>query len=68
MPMLRSLVHSKHKMISMGSSAALKNLLAAMPEADLMDRGSRGESDAAKMYHSNLTKGLPFTPVPFSQD
>lgn len=53
-PMLRSLVHSKHKMISMGSSAALKNLLAAMPEADLMDRGSRGESDAAKMYHSNL--------------
>ncbi|XP_054706506.1 uncharacterized protein LOC129216321 [Uloborus diversus] len=30
--MLRNLVHSKHKMISMGSSAALKNLLAAKPE------------------------------------
>lgn len=30
-PMLRSLVHSKHKMISMGSSAALKNLLSARP-------------------------------------
>ncbi|XP_052794606.1 adenomatous polyposis coli homolog isoform X2 [Mya arenaria] len=29
--MLRNLVHSKHKMISMGSSAALKNLLAARP-------------------------------------
>nr|CAD7259192.1 unnamed protein product [Timema shepardi] len=29
--MLRSLVHSKHKMISMGSSAALKNLLSARP-------------------------------------
>lgn len=30
--MLRNLIHSKHKMISMGSSAALKNLLAARPE------------------------------------
>ena len=29
--MLRNLVHSKHKMISMGSAAALKNLLAARP-------------------------------------
>lgn len=41
-PMLRSLVHSKHKMISMGSSAALKNLLAARPDADILDRASRG--------------------------
>ncbi|XP_052133591.1 adenomatous polyposis coli protein isoform X3 [Frankliniella occidentalis] len=32
--MLRSLVHSKHKMISMGSSATLKNLLSAKPEND----------------------------------
>ncbi|CAL4096233.1 unnamed protein product, partial [Meganyctiphanes norvegica] len=31
-PMLRSLINSKHKMISMGSSAALKNLLSARPE------------------------------------
>lgn len=30
--MLRNLIHSKHKMISMGSSAALKNLLTARPE------------------------------------
>lgn len=41
-PMLRSLVHSKHKMISMGSSAALKNLLAARPDADILDKASRG--------------------------
>jgi hypothetical protein len=26
----------------MGSSAALKNLLAARPDADIMDRASRG--------------------------
>ncbi|CAD0200196.1 unnamed protein product [Chrysodeixis includens] len=30
-PMLRSLIHSKHKMIAMGSSAALKNLLNSKP-------------------------------------
>lgn len=30
--MLRSLNHSKHKMIAMGSSAALKNLLSAKPK------------------------------------
>lgn len=30
-PMLRSLIHSKHKMISTGSSAALNNLMNAMP-------------------------------------
>ncbi|GLH14629.1 Uncharacterized protein GBIM_18977 [Gryllus bimaculatus] len=30
--MLRSLIRSKHKMISMGSSAALKNLLSARPD------------------------------------
>ena len=29
--MLRNLVHSKHKMISMGSAAALKNLISARP-------------------------------------
>jgi hypothetical protein len=29
--MLKSLVHSKHRMIAMGSSAALKNLMAARP-------------------------------------
>ncbi|XP_027840437.2 uncharacterized protein LOC114122080 isoform X2 [Aphis gossypii] len=30
-PMLRSLIHSKHKMIATGSSAALNNLMNAMP-------------------------------------
>ena len=34
--MLRSLVHSKHKMISMGSSAALKNLLSAKPNNNFL--------------------------------
>nr|CAH7717003.1 unnamed protein product [Callosobruchus chinensis] len=33
--MLRSLNHSKHKMIAMGSSAALKNLLSAKPQQSL---------------------------------
>ncbi|XP_075231936.1 uncharacterized protein LOC142330508 isoform X3 [Lycorma delicatula] len=41
-PMLRSLVHSKHRMISMGASAALKNLLTSHPDADILDRASRG--------------------------
>ncbi|XP_014208710.1 adenomatous polyposis coli protein-like isoform X2 [Copidosoma floridanum] len=44
-PMLRSLVHSKHKMISMGSSAALKNLFSACPNASNlvhMDSTARG--------------------------
>lgn len=34
--MLRSLNHSKHKMIAMGSSAALKNLLASRPSHNLL--------------------------------
>lgn len=34
--MLRSLNHSKHKMIAMGSSAALKNLLSAKPKQALV--------------------------------
>lgn len=33
--MLRSLNHSKHKMIAMGSSAALKNLLTARPQQSI---------------------------------
>ncbi|XP_044743174.1 uncharacterized protein LOC123305506 isoform X2 [Chrysoperla carnea] len=37
-PMLRSLTHSKHKMISMGSSAALKNLLGARPNGGSLTR------------------------------
>jgi hypothetical protein len=34
--MLRSLNHSKHKMIAMGSSAALKNLLSARPSQTVL--------------------------------
>lgn len=34
--MLRSLNHSKHKMIAMGSSAALKNLLSSRPSHSLL--------------------------------
>lgn len=43
-PLLRSLIYSKHKMISMGSSAALKNLLNAKPECInfLSDSSSKG--------------------------
>ncbi|XP_030746135.1 adenomatous polyposis coli protein-like isoform X2 [Sitophilus oryzae] len=36
--MLRSLNHSKHKMIAMGSSAALKNLLSCRPQQALTSR------------------------------
>ncbi|GFT27323.1 adenomatous polyposis coli protein [Nephila pilipes] len=42
--MLRNLIHSKHKMISMGSSAALKNLLAAKPEGVGLGLGSHSEN------------------------
>lgn len=35
--MLRSLIQSKHKMISMGSSAALKNLLSANPGGNMFN-------------------------------
>ncbi|KAI5698859.1 hypothetical protein M8J75_012831 [Diaphorina citri] len=46
-PMLSSLIHSRHKMIAMGASAALKNLLNAKtatgaPECNLFDKDSRG--------------------------
>ena len=48
--MLRNLVHSRHRMISMGSAAALKNLLAARPSLAALEqeRGQeRGEEDGA---------------------
>uniref|UniRef100_A0A8D8W3D2 Adenomatous polyposis coli protein n=1 Tax=Cacopsylla melanoneura TaxID=428564 RepID=A0A8D8W3D2_9HEMI len=50
-PMLSSLIHSRHKMIAMGASAALKNLLNAAPagggpgagpECNLFEKDSRG--------------------------
>lgn len=40
--MLRSLINSKHKMISMGSSAALKNLLQAKPEGASLGDNKHG--------------------------
>ncbi|GFS00320.1 adenomatous polyposis coli [Elysia marginata] len=40
--MLRNLVHSKHKMISSGSSAALRNLLASVPEGEGGMSGAAG--------------------------
>ena len=43
--MLRNLVHSKHKMISMGSSAALKNLLAARPNMMFLDSDKNSKSN-----------------------
>ncbi|XP_049821338.1 adenomatous polyposis coli homolog [Aethina tumida] len=36
--MLRSLNHSKHKMIAMGSTAALKNLLSARPQQSIISQ------------------------------
>lgn len=52
-PMLRSLVHSKHKMISMGSSAALKNLLGARP----------GSSNLVHLDSTARGLGLPTLPT-----
>lgn len=52
-PMLRSLVHSKHKMISMGSSAALKNLLSARP----------GSSNLVHLDSTARGLGLPTLPT-----
>lgn len=44
-PMLRSLIHSKHKMISNGSSAALKNLLNYKPpDGGFMSMDSVGKA------------------------
>lgn len=40
--MLRSLINSKHKMISMGSSAALKNLLQAKPDGASLSDSKNG--------------------------
>ena len=66
--MLRNLVHSKHKMISMGSAAALKNLLAAKPslaslEADKFARPNMPSLHVRKLRameaeidHQNLSE------------
>ncbi|XP_048520625.1 adenomatous polyposis coli protein isoform X4 [Dendroctonus ponderosae] len=51
--MLRSLNHSKHKMIAMGSSAALKNLISCRPQQSL----------AQKMDSTALALNLPELPT-----
>ncbi|XP_066257958.1 adenomatous polyposis coli homolog isoform X2 [Euwallacea similis] len=51
--MLRSLNHSKHKMIAMGSSAALKNLLSCKPQQSLVH----------KMDSTALALNLPELPT-----
>ncbi|ESO95067.1 hypothetical protein LOTGIDRAFT_81378, partial [Lottia gigantea] len=48
--MLRNLVHSKHKMISMGSSAALKNLLSARPNLKNIDFDRHSQSGRPSLH------------------
>ncbi|XP_022249852.1 adenomatous polyposis coli protein-like isoform X2 [Limulus polyphemus] len=59
--MLRNLVHSKHKMISMGSSAALKNLLSSKPPgmcltSSTSSDGSQCRSGTDKMPSLHVRK------------
>lgn len=49
---LRDLVHSKHKMISLGSSATLKNLLASRPKDKEGSSNSSTTSNPDKKNHS----------------
>ncbi|XP_060066041.1 adenomatous polyposis coli protein-like [Ylistrum balloti] len=48
--MLRNLVHSKHQMISMGSSAALKNLLNACPNIKNMNMDRKTNSNRPSLH------------------
>ncbi|KAK6178499.1 hypothetical protein SNE40_013282 [Patella caerulea] len=48
--MLRNLVHSKHKMISMGSAAALKNLLSARPNLKNIDFDRHSQSGRPSLH------------------
>ena len=50
--MLKSLVHSKHKMISMGASAALKNLLQAKPNLNIMTNSFLGNNSKRSATNS----------------
>ncbi|XP_077538343.1 uncharacterized protein LOC144150852 isoform X3 [Haemaphysalis longicornis] len=52
--MLKNLVHSKHKMIAMGSSAALKNLLTASAELQLAGDCGDGHNNNAVDDNDNL--------------
>ncbi|XP_026816492.1 uncharacterized protein LOC113556003 isoform X3 [Rhopalosiphum maidis] len=65
-PMLRSLIHSKHKMIATGSSAALNNLMNAIPaynsEQDLNinheDNSVKSTSAKSDTYLKDITKEI----------
>ena len=48
--MLRNLVHSKHQMISMGSSAALKNLLNASPNLTNLNTDKKANSNRPSLH------------------
>ncbi|CAI9721723.1 adenomatous polyposis coli protein-like isoform X2 [Octopus vulgaris] len=48
--MLRNLVHSKHRMISMGSAAALKNLLGAKPASLNFDSDKHVKSNMPTLH------------------
>ncbi|XP_069101780.1 LOW QUALITY PROTEIN: uncharacterized protein [Argopecten irradians] len=48
--MLRNLVHSKHQMISMGSSAALKNLLNACPNIKNMKMDRKANANLPSLH------------------
>ena len=57
--MLRNLVHSKHKMISSGSSAALRNLLASIPEGEGGGSGpGSGGHSARPSLHARKQRAL----------
>ncbi|BFZ14108.1 hypothetical protein BsWGS_17147 [Bradybaena similaris] len=55
--MLRNLVHSRHKMISSGSSAALKNLLSSVPAGKSLD-GDRSTDSSNPSLHVRKLRAL----------
>lgn len=52
--MLRNLVHSRHKMISSGSSAALKNLLSSVPAGKSLDGDKSTDSSNPSLHVRKL--------------
>ncbi|XP_050541152.1 uncharacterized protein LOC126905474 isoform X2 [Daktulosphaira vitifoliae] len=67
-PMLKSLIHSKHKMIATGSSAALSNLLNAMPAYNSNHGNFDKDSEtnvkntiSSTRYNSEVTKNINVT-------
>ena len=56
--MLKNLVHSKHKMISMGSAAALKNLISARPQLGLENDNDALFKSSAPGLHVRKQRAL----------